>query len=288
MSATMPVEKFLEELFRRNGLTEEAAGYTTALLCELVQEEKDSITSQNANTDDELSSEESNAAKMRRLISTALEGVVDDVEDLTDRLIVEFDLKGMSFDFIHGTAINTAQGNFNLEDLEVDVDTEVKALLSEDSEWHMARVVAYLGPDSFRVLFTEFNKEQIVSRKEIVLLEDLEENTNTSNRGTCAMCDNICLLTRHHLIPRTVHPIYLKRGLTKGFLSTCVDICRKCHSAVHRLYSEPVLAESYNTLEKLLADPSIQKWISYARTNKKSTKWDMQMLRAQGRREKNK
>lgn len=92
--------------------------------------------------------------------------------------------------------------------------------------------------------------------------------------GACAMCDRIMPLTKHHLIPRTTHKYYLKKGFTQEHLNTCVDICRPCHSAVHNLIDEKTLAKQYNTVEALLAHEGVQKFIAYAQKQKVRTKQD--------------
>eukprot|EP00052_Salpingoeca_macrocollata_P014945 m.118300 g.118300 ORF g.118300 m.118300 type:complete len:260 (-) comp19503_c0_seq1:42-821(-) len=167
-------------------------------------------------------------------------------------------------------------------DLDVPIGAEVLAVLAEDQEWHPAKVTAY-SEGQFNVLFSEYNKEQPLSRDQMVLMEDLAEEDAAGEEGTCLMCGHCLKLTRHHLIPRTTHPKYLKKGYTKEFLNTCIDICRRCHSAVHRLYPEAVLASTYHTLELLLQDPQVQRWIAYAKTSHKTTKWDMQLLRSKAK-----
>lgn len=41
-------------------------------------------------------------------------------------------------------------------------------------------------------------------------------------------------------------------------------ICRFCHSTVHRLAPNAVLAERFNTLDKLRAEPAIQQFVAFA------------------------
>ena len=231
--------------------------YVTSLLLELCQ--------QTPPTDE---------ASLSTLIESSFEGTnVDDVDDVVERVMDELRLKGLAF------------AEPDMADLDVAVDDKVMAVLNEDSEWHEAVVKAYLGPNKFSVLFTEYGKVQSVARDELALMEDIADNdaADSLDSGVCPMCEREAKLTKHHLIPRTMHAKYIKKGFTKAHLNTCVDICRKCHSAVHRLYPEPVLAAEYDTAEKLMADPRVQKWMAYAKTSNKSTKWDMQMMRLHGK-----
>jgi len=43
-----------------------------------------------------------------------------------------------------------------------------------------------------------------------------------------------------------------------------VDLCRPCHSSVHKTHDNKTLAVDYNTLEKLLGDPAIYKFAKWA------------------------
>ena len=83
------------------------------------------------------------------------------------------------------------------------------------------------------------------------------------------MCQRPMPLTKHHLIPRTTHKKYRKKGLTQEFLNTCIDICRPCHSALHRLIDEKTLGRDFNTLEAIMAHEGVQKWVNYASKQKK-------------------
>ena len=41
-------------------------------------------------------------------------------------------------------------------------------------------------------------------------------------------------------------------------------LCRFCHSTVHRFAPNAALAERFNTLEKLQAQPAIERFVAYA------------------------
>eukprot|EP01083_Nonionella_stella_P082806 228698_1 len=98
-----------------------------------------------------------------------------------------------------------------------------------------------------------------------ILSEDEEESIDS-----CEMCDRRMPLTRHHLIPQKLHKRYTKiLGCSRQDLQIrCALICRPCHSGLHSLYDHSTLAESYNTVEKILEDPSCQRFISYFRKQK--------------------
>ena len=84
--------------------------------------------------------------------------------------------------------------------------------------------------------------------------------------GLCELCGREQTLTFHHLIPKTLHTNkWFKKNFTKEEMNSGIDICRKCHNGIHDLYTEKVLGKDYNTKEKLVDDPAIQKhvqWVS--------------------------
>eukprot|EP00053_Salpingoeca_punica_P011346 m.101229 g.101229 ORF g.101229 m.101229 type:complete len:286 (+) comp15650_c0_seq1:52-909(+) len=237
-----------------------------------------------------------NEEELEETVRQALEGTEAEINvaDMAERICLELQAVGVAFGTEAATSTATTtttvvgpdgkmvQVQIQTRDLDVPVGESepVMALLEEDGEWHEALVQRQLGPGLFAVRFVQFNKVQETARDGIVLMEDLAENDDgSSDVGACEMCDRQLRLTRHHLIPRTMHAKYAKLGHTKQHLSTTVSICRACHNVVHRLHPEDELAAAYHTLDLILADAGIQKWIAYARTSRKETKWDMQMNR---------
>jgi hypothetical protein len=73
--------------------------------------------------------------------------------------------------------------------------------------------------------------------------------------------------TKHHLIPRTCHKNrWFKKNYTREEHRETVDLCRDCHSAIHRLVpSEKELGRHLNTLELLKAHPLISGYLVWAR-----------------------
>ncbi|MEJ7608914.1 MAG: hypothetical protein WKF37_22230 [Bryobacteraceae bacterium] len=72
-------------------------------------------------------------------------------------------------------------------------------------------------------------------------------------------------LTRHHLIPRTRHANKKNRKLfdRADVRTRIADLCRSCHSFVHKVLSEKQLEQSYNTLEALRFHPEIAKFVDW-------------------------
>lgn len=68
----------------------------------------------------------------------------------------------------------------------------------------------------------------------------------------------------HHLIPRAI----CKRNkyaalpqLEKG--NQTIMVCNDCGNQLHKLFNEKELADNYNTIDKILESPAIQKWVNW-------------------------
>lgn len=77
--------------------------------------------------------------------------------------------------------------------------------------------------------------------------------------GRCELCSReVEQLTRHHLKPKS-------RGGAKG---EAAMFCLACKDQVHRLFTNKELEREYNSIEKLLADKRVQKYIKWVRKQK--------------------
>ncbi len=86
----------------------------------------------------------------------------------------------------------------------------------------------------------------------------------------CQLCWREKPLTFHHLIPRSNHK---NKWFRKQFELTemrerGIYVCRPCHSKIHLLYDEKVLGRYFNTLELLLANAEMQKFIGWVQKQK--------------------
>lgn len=87
--------------------------------------------------------------------------------------------------------------------------------------------------------------------------------------GTCMLCERLMPLTWHHLYPKEVQKKFLRRGLmTEEDRNSGIRICRQCHNAVHRFFDNEMLAEKLHSVESLMQQESIQKWVAYASKQK--------------------
>lgn len=83
--------------------------------------------------------------------------------------------------------------------------------------------------------------------------------------GCCVLCYRETKLTRHHTIPREMHERVAKRlGTSKAVLNQTIPVCRMCHNAIHRFFTNKELALELHTLELLQENEKIQKYAKWA------------------------
>lgn len=82
----------------------------------------------------------------------------------------------------------------------------------------------------------------------------------------CELCGRFGVpLTRHHLIPRTLHgkKRFRKRYSREEMATSILWLCRPCHSHIHHLFDERTLAEQYASREALLAHPDVRAFVAW-------------------------
>lgn len=91
------------------------------------------------------------------------------------------------------------------------------------------------------------------------------------------LIESTLTLSRCPFLPahiRSTHKRYQKRGYTDEVLNRTIDVCRPCHSAIHRAHDARTLAERFTTREQLLADEEIRRFVAWARKQRTTTKAD--------------
>jgi len=88
-----------------------------------------------------------------------------------------------------------------------------------------------------------------------------------SDDSLCQLCGSDQQITFHHLIPRTCHRNkWFRKNFSREEMRTRgIDVCRPCHSFIHKQFSEKHLGRALNTLELLLAEPVISTYVNWAR-----------------------
>ena len=90
----------------------------------------------------------------------------------------------------------------------------------------------------------------------------------------CELCQREKKLTFHHLIPKKNHKIkYIKKRFSSIDLNTYgILTCIDCHKMIHKLIPHKLLALEYNSKEKLLNHPELEKFIIWVRSQTKKVK----------------
>jgi len=172
------------------------------------------------------------------------------------------------------------KGVLTVPQRQIEVGDLVMAVLTEDDSWHEAFVDQNLAEGMHRVIFLEYGKPQDTATQNIRRQDDIEldDADGELREGDCELCQRHLKLTFHHLIPKDTHPTYLGKpgqlasiGIegepSRGFLNTYgTMVCGQCHSNIHRLAPNHVLAKEYNTLPKIKEHPKIQRWMEWAST----------------------
>jgi hypothetical protein len=89
------------------------------------------------------------------------------------------------------------------------------------------------------------------------------------SHGVCDLCDrpNLTGLTFHHLIPQTcqTNAWFGKRFTLDDMRTRGLNVCRKCHTAIHEFIPrEKDLGRYYNSRELLLANEKIANHVSWS------------------------
>jgi len=91
--------------------------------------------------------------------------------------------------------------------------------------------------------------------------------------GTCKLCSRQTDdLSKHHLIPVTTHR---SKSIKKAFPDKQerhrgIMVCRLCHKMIHNFFTEKELARAYNTVEALMADEDVGRFVAWVKKQKPS------------------
>lgn len=88
-----------------------------------------------------------------------------------------------------------------------------------------------------------------------------------SEAPVCCLCGRARPLTFHHLIPKTCHSNkwFKKRFSREEMQHSGIDVCRECHSFIHKQFSEKTLGREYHSLEALRDTEVMQKFVRWVR-----------------------
>lgn len=126
-----------------------------------------------------------------------------------------------------------------------------------------SRMVSALDPTTFRFLedvWCERYEEKVVE-------DDKAEWDRETNSFECELCERQIQTTRHHVYPKETHDWLRKKNESHYSvmeLRKTIALCRMCHSAIHRFYSNRDLAVDYCSLELLLESDQVCKFAKWA------------------------
>ena len=83
----------------------------------------------------------------------------------------------------------------------------------------------------------------------------------------CVLCGSPNRITFHHLIPKTCQKNkWFKKHFTKeDMIERGILVCRKCHSFIHKQFSEKHLGRELNTLDKIQDNDVIKRYLVWAK-----------------------
>ncbi|KAI2469128.1 hypothetical protein F4781DRAFT_236193 [Annulohypoxylon bovei var. microspora] len=81
----------------------------------------------------------------------------------------------------------------------------------------------------------------------------------------CELCGRDWInLSYHHLVPRFVHAKAVRRGWHREEdLQSVAWLCGACHRFVHRFAAHEELARRYYTVELLMAEEGVRRWVDW-------------------------
>ena len=86
------------------------------------------------------------------------------------------------------------------------------------------------------------------------------------DKNICALCFRKDIsTTKHHFYPKAFHSNKRIKNKLNEDIKKTILICRLCHDCVHATLTERELLNDYNTLESLLANPYISKFVEWVR-----------------------
>ena len=157
--------------------------------------------------------------------------------------------------------------------LEETIDLAVESEASKSVVDFTECIAQYLPADILLTLEEIYGSQDFLNDiwdERFSVKEPTAENDNDLiPDGCCLVCEHERRLTRHHLHPREVHNRLIKKGYDVNKLNETINICRMCHSCIHRFFTNDQLAAEYNTLELLLADERYQKYAQWASKQRK-------------------
>ena len=90
----------------------------------------------------------------------------------------------------------------------------------------------------------------------------------------CEMCERDLITTSHHLIPKQIHTkSWCIKLFTKDEMNNRrANLCRDCHPYLHKKFTHTQLGKLYNTIELIMANEDVQKYVAWVKRQRKKAK----------------
>ena len=81
----------------------------------------------------------------------------------------------------------------------------------------------------------------------------------------CELCQRETALTRHHLVPQCRHKNkWNKKNFPRATVKTHLSLlCSACHRQLHALFTEKELERRLCDVDRLRAEPAVQKFVAW-------------------------
>ena len=85
--------------------------------------------------------------------------------------------------------------------------------------------------------------------------------------ANCGFCGRLKDLTFHHYIPKTLHSnkLFVKLYEKDYMKNHGIDLCKDCHKAIHKFFTEKELGKNYNDKDKLFSDKRIRDFVAWVK-----------------------
>ncbi|EAY26634.1 hypothetical protein [Microscilla marina] len=88
--------------------------------------------------------------------------------------------------------------------------------------------------------------------------------------GDCEICGREKSLSFHHLIPCNLHKkkLFLRKFGKEEMKTRGLNLCRMCHSTIHKFFELKDLGLHYNTKDKLMENEKFANYVKWVKKQK--------------------
>ncbi|KAI1117690.1 YisB protein [Nemania sp. NC0429] len=164
-------------------------------------------------------------------------------------------------DYHDYVASPSLQNHFTLPLTGADIPTHLPALDPSIAD----SLTAYGITDEARQGVHEFLAPVLTAFLRALSTPPPPPSATRADATACELCGRDWInLSYHHLIPRFVHAKAVKRGWHRECdLQSVAWLCGACHGFVHRFAGHEELARRFYSVERLLAEDEVRRWVAW-------------------------